>query len=229
MKKITELTEEEIYSLKEEEIEIMVKLAKAENGVKLVQRPKAPDYLSEAQKDLTVFTLSLFGDELVFLDITELTSVVESIRKCSTTGRVDYDYSKGGSENKYYTSGVKKKYSYNEDAFKSGSESVFSLEAYTKAIDVISHNKKIKDNYEKELKEYEESISTNKWIEDEINDRVGEVKDKFHRLNEYAYKFKWDYLPIAEGNESIAIGFMDKAYSLTEEQKEYILSNYKNN
>lgn len=229
MKKITELSEQEIYALKEEEIDIMVKLSKAENGIKLIQKPPMPSYLTEAAKDITVFTCTLFGDNLVFLDVTELTKVIESIRSSTTVGRLDYDWNKAGNDSKYFTSGVKKKHSYSSDDLSTSSESAFSLETYTKTIDVISHNKKLKENYEKEIKEYEDSITTNKWIEDEILDKVRGVREKFHRLNEYAYKFKWDYLPIAENNESIAMGFMDKAYSLTEEQKEYILANYKNN
>lgn len=35
---------------------------------------------------------------------------------------------------------------------------------------------------------------------------------------------KSDYLPLAEGNVDIAIKFLDKAYSLTESDKDYILS-----
>ena len=55
-----------------------------------------------------------------------------------------------------------------------------------------------------------------------------EVKEKFWKLESYCRKFKYDYLPLSNGDETIAINFMDKAYSLTDEQKEYILINYKN-
>lgn len=37
---------------------------------------------------------------------------------------------------------------------------------------MIAQNKKMKEQYEKELKEYEAAILEAKWIEDEINEMV---------------------------------------------------------
>lgn len=41
------------------------------------------------------------------------------------------------------------------------------------------------------------------------------------------YKFATDYYPLSDHNEDMAMKFMAKAYSFTDEEKEYILQNYK--
>ncbi len=92
---------------------------------------------------------------------------------------------------------------------------------------MASQNKKQKEQYEKELKEYEAATSDAKWIEDEINNKVLEVRDKYWKLESFCRKFKFDYMPLSDENETVAMNFMDKAYSLTEEQKEYVMANYK--
>ena len=64
-------------------------------------------------------------------------------------------------------------------------------------------------------------------IEDEINEKVSEVREKYWKLESFCRKLKFDYLPLSDENEEIAMKFMDKAYNLTDEQKEYVLANYK--
>jgi len=226
MKKINELTELEIYALKDEQIETMVKLAKAEAGIKFIPCPRPPDYLKEEEKDTVVYSCEIFEDRLVFQSIEELNAVLGIIRKSTTKGCLQYDWDKLGNDYKWFESGLKKKYSYAEDPLETNSQSCFSLDVYTKTVDTARHNKKLKEAYEKDLKEYEDSLQDNKGIEDEIKDRVQEVRDKFWSMQNLARKFKYDYLPIAENNETVAMGFLDKAYSLTDEQKEYVLANF---
>ena len=38
---------------------------------------------------------------------------------------------------------------------------------------------------------------------------------------------KFDYMPLAENNEEVAMKFLRKAYSLTTEEAEYVTENYK--
>ena len=64
MKKITELTEQEIYELTDTQINVMVNLAKAENGVKFTAQPRQPDYLTENEKDCTVYGCEIFEEEI---------------------------------------------------------------------------------------------------------------------------------------------------------------------
>jgi len=226
MKKINELSEQEILNLTTEDVELMIKLRKAEEGIKLVAKPRLPDYFEIKPPDLIVYSFTLFGDELVFENIEDLNKVINVIKNASSKKRVDYDWNKLGSDYKYAESELKKPY--NGDWHTTKSEHVYSLELYNEISDLAAQNKKLKDQYEKELKEYEASLSEVKWIEDDINEKVSEVKDKYWELESFCRKFKYDYMPLSSDNENIAMNFMDKAYSLTDEQKDYVLANYKN-
>ena len=81
-------------------------------------------------------------------------------------------------------------------------------------------------NMKKALKEYQKSIDDSKWIEKEIKDKIYEVQNKYEQLEAYYRLFKNEYLPLADNDTSIAIKFMNKAYSLNDEQKEYIFKEY---
>lgn len=226
MKNLKELTEQEILALTDEEITLRIKLKKAEEGIKLVPKPKMPSYFDIEEPDKTVYMCELFSDDLCFENMDELTKLIQLISGSDTKCSVTYDYNKAGSEYSYITSKMKTRgYSYKEWS-STNSKRVYSIEKYNALVDMIAQNKKMKEQYEKELKDYEAAISEAKWIEDEINDRVREVRDKYWKLNEYCRKFKLDYLPLADDNEEVAMKFMDKAYSLTDEQKEYVLTNY---
>lgn len=224
MKKITELTEQEILSLTSEDVELMIKLRKAEEGIRLIPKPKSPDYFEIKPPDKVVYSCTLFGDALVFEDIEELNKVLDVIKNTASKHRLEYDWEKLGSDYKRAVSELKQPYS--GEWHTTTSSHVYSVELYSEISDQASQNKKMKDQYEKELKEYEAVINGAKWIEDEINDKVLEVREKYWKLESFCRKFKYDYMPLSSGNETIAMNFMDKAYSLTDEQKEYVLSHY---
>lgn len=226
MKKINELTEQEIIVLSEDDVDLIIKLRKAEEGIKFVPRPITPIYFEVTPPDMTIYSCALFGDDLVFEDVTEANAVLDVIKNCTSKFRTDYNYNKLGSDFRYASSQLKKPY--NGDWFTITSMRVYSLDLYKKICDAAQQNNKMKEQYDKELKEYESSVHDAQWIEDEINDRVREVREKFWKLESFCRKFRFDYLPLAENDEVIAMKFMDKAYSLTDEQKTYVLENHKN-
>ncbi len=228
MKKINELTEREIYALTDEEIDIMIRIRKAEEGIKLITRPKEPLYFKITPPDMTVYSCKLLEQQKIsFSDLNDLNNVISCIRKIDYIYRVDYDYNKTSSDVKFASTKLSSYYP-NDDLFKVTSESVYSMELYNQVVDLVKQNKQFKEAYDKELKEYQDAIRDSKWVEDEINDIVTGVREKMWKLEGLCRKFRCDYLPIAEGNETIAMGFLDKAYSLTDEQKEYVLANYTN-
>jgi hypothetical protein len=224
MKKISELSEKEILDLTTEDVELMIKLKKAEEGIKLLPKPKEPTYFDIKAPDVVVYSCTLFGDNLVFEDIEEFNKVLNVIKNTASKYRLEYNWNKLGSDFKYATKELKQPY--NGEWHTTTSNQVYSVELYNEIVDLAAQNKKLKEQYEKELKEYESAINDAKWIEDEINEKVLEVKEKFWKLESYCRKFKYDYLPLSNENETVAMNFMDKAYSLTDEQKDYVLANY---
>lgn len=85
----------------------------------------------------------------------------------------------------------------------------------------------MKEQAAKDQKEYDEKMQEASGIISEISGWVKEVKVKYERLNRLTYKFATDYYPLSDHNEDMAMKFMAKAYSFTDEEKEYILQNYK--
>lgn len=221
MKKITELTEMEIYNLTKEDLDVMIKYAKIEAGVKLIEKPKVPIYNEIPAKDLIVYNVN--GIDVYFKNITLANKILELLASNTTNyGKLEYN-SEAGYDNKYLDEG---KISYITE-LNINTMMVYSKELYHSIKLLFNENTKLKKQYESELKEYDTYLSENGYIEEEIINKFNEVKDKFYRVERYTRKFRDDYMTVTD-DESIAIAFMDKAYSLTEEQKQYILINYKN-
>lgn len=115
MKNLKEMTEQEILALTDEEITLRIKLKKAEEGIKLVPRPQMPTCFEIEELEKTVYMCELFGDDLCFENMDELTNLIQLISDSETKCSVTYDYNKAGSEYWYITSKMKiLGYSYKE-------------------------------------------------------------------------------------------------------------------
>ena len=222
--KINELSEKEILALTAEDIEFMIKLRKAEEGIRFVPRPKEPEYNEIPEPDETVFMCELFGTTLCFKSLAQLTALIDLIYKSDSKCLIDYDYNRGGSEYFYLLSEMKK--SYNADWNSTNSKRVYSLKLYNYIVDKIAHNKKIREEYNKENEVYENFLSNSKEIETEIKGKYREVVNKYNNLTSLCLKMKNDYLPLAAGNEEIAFNFLIKAYPMNAEEQGYVLENY---
>lgn len=226
MKKITELTELEILALTNEEVQLIIKLRKAEEGVILLQKPTVPDYFPIKEPDMTVYACPLFRESLTFENIEEMNRVIALIRASDSKFCLGYDYNKTSADAKFASKDIKGDYS-SEKWDNVTSKRVYSLGLYAEVCDFIAQNKVMKDAYELAYKEYESVINDSMWIEDEVNDAVNAIRAKYDRLNYLCYMFKTEYLPLSSDSESVAMKFMDKAYHLTDEQSAYVLENYK--
>ena len=210
MKKITEMTEQEILALTEEDVQKIIKLRMMEEGIKIMDKPQVPELFEIAPADVQIFTIPIL-DGFAFTDMEEVTKVAEVLQNVNSLRKVDYDWNKLGSDYKYLTK--KERYAFRGDSdFDVQSGWVYSNELYAKIADFAVQNKAMKEQAEKDKKEYESQL---------------QVRSKYIRLNDLTRRFAIDYFPLSDNNEDMAIRFMTKAYSLTEEEKEYILSNYK--
>ena len=224
MKKINELTEKEILNLSEEEIQKMIKLRLAEEGIKIMDLPKKPELFEITKPDTIVYQITALGESISFADINEANSVLDLLLKCSSIGRVDYDYNKLGSDYKYFEKGKTMRY-YDSNGLEIKSLSVYSMKLYAEITDFAVQNKKMQEQVEKEIKEYNEINAECSDIISEIRERVSDVKTKYDRLNTLIFKLKNDYLPLADNNQEIAMNFLKKAYSISNEDEIYIISN----
>lgn len=227
MKKIQELTEQEVLALTSEEIEIMIKLRKAEEGIKFVKKPELPKYHVIPEPDKTVFMCDLFGNELCTESMSEFDTIISAIIKADTKCKIDYDYNKAGSEYMFINPVLKRQYG-SSDWDTITTKKVYSQELYNSIVEKIFYNKKMKENYEKENKEYINSLNESKDIESEIREYYYEIVRKYERLGDFCKMMKFDYMPLADQDEEVALRFLNKAYNLNEDQRTYVLENYKN-
>lgn len=224
MKQFNELTEKEINNLTQEEIDMYVKLIKAENGIKIIQKPLVPDYFKVKEPDITVYYTEKFGKQLVFEDLKEAEKLVQTLTSFETVSQSDYNYDLG-SENHYLKPAFESNYGRRWDDIQS--MKVYSKELWNEVHELVKQNSILKKKYESEKSEYNKSLDDSLEFTTQITDKVTEIKTKFHKMNDYAYKMKHDYMLLSDNNEKIAINFLNKAFYLTEEEKEYVLSNYK--
>ena len=217
MKGITEMTEQEILALTEEDVQKMIKLRMMEEGIKIMDKPKIPELFEIEPADIQYFSIPLL-DGFAFTDINEATKVAEILKSAKSLRKVDYDWNKLGSDYKFLKKSERYKFNGNSD-FDIISGWAYSDELYAKISNFAAQNKVMKEQAAK-MQEASGIIS-------EISGWVKEVKVKYERLNRLTYKFATDYYPLSDHNEDMAMKFMAKAYSFTDKEKEYILQNYK--
>lgn len=89
MKGITEMTEQEILALTEEDVQKMIKLRMMEEGIKIMDKPKIPELFEIEPADIQYFSIPLL-DGFAFTDINEATKVAEILKSAKSLRKVDY-------------------------------------------------------------------------------------------------------------------------------------------
>jgi hypothetical protein len=225
MKKINEMTEQEILALSEQDIQNMVKFRMMEEGIKIIDKPKKPELFEIEPADKKVYIIPIL-DGYAFTDFAEAQKVSEALQSAKSFRKVDCDWNKLGSDYKY----LKKKERYTFDSsgdFGVNEVYVYSNEMYANIVDFAAKNKAMTKQVEVDMKAYNDAYAAASDITIEVRGRVAEVMEKAARLERLTQKFADDYYPLSDNNEDMAIKFMEKAYSLTEDEKKHILENYK--
>lgn len=227
MKKINEMTEQEILALSEQDIQNMIKFRMMEEGIKVIDKPKKPELFEIEPADQKVYVISIL-DGYAFTDFAEAQKVADALREAKSFRKVDYDWNKLGSNFKYLEK--KDRYTYNNEGDFSISEiSVYSSKLYANIVDFAAQNKAMEKQVEKDMAEYDNAYAAASDITLEIRSRISEVREKHERLERLTHSFANDYYPLSGNNGEMAIKFMSKAFTLTDDEEKYILENYKNN
>jgi len=228
MKNLKDLTEQEILNLSKEEIDKMIKFRMAEEGIKFIDYPENPEY-HEVQKPTTkAYFCHLLGQKLSFTDMEELNNVIDVLNNCKSLCTIDSNYDLPEGHKNFIKARVE-----NANWSSDAPDTITPIIAYAhneflQIKELLKENAKNKTEFNAKVKEYDAAINDAQWIKDEVMERINEVVSKYDKLNTYIYRFNNEYLPLADNNEDIAMNFLDKAYSLNKEQKEYVLANYKN-
>lgn len=219
MKDYKELTTEELANLTDEQVEQYIKLICAQEGIKILQVPQEPVKSADLNKDCEVYTIPTTN--LCFSDINEAKEILESLRKMKSLGTIRYLSNSSyfevgliGYDNKPVDLVISTEVHYSK---KKANEKEKALKEYGEA----------KKKYDQELKEYYDNKDA---LDEATKEFLGIYKeavktmDNRRRLSNLFYK---EYLPLAESNIEIAMGFLKKAYIVTEEDEQYIFAQKK--
>jgi len=220
MKYIDNLTDKEVLALSDKNIESIIKLYKAEEGIKIVGQPEKPEYLDIPKPTHKVYYVKFGWEKYCCADLIELEKFVNYFNDINNLRKIsDKDFNDNYSTRVQFIEGI-------NETINIESTLVYTAEEIIELTDKFQHNAKLIKNYQTLLDEYNENIKEAQFIQDEIWDKINEINEKYAKLERYKSLFI-DYLQLAQDNEEIAIGFLHKAYLLTDEEKEYVLKNYK--
>ena len=227
MKKINEMTEQEILALSEQDIQNMIKFRMMEEGIKIIDKPKRPELFEIEPADQKVYVIPILNG-YAFTNFAEAQKVADALREAKSFRKVDYDWNKLGSNFKYLEK--KENYTFNDAGDFSVNEThVYSNKLYASIVDFAAQNKAMNEQVEKDMKSYDDAYAAASDITLEIRGRVTEIREKYERLERLTCSFANDYYPLSDNNEEMAMKFMSKAFTLTGEEEKYILENYKDN
>lgn len=219
MKQITELTEKEILALTESELQTMVKLQMAEKGVKILSIPLEPKYEEVPKPTEELHTVS--GFTYSFKDVADANKLSSAIRDVAQNC-LNYDYNyKIGSDFKF----IKSLENYSKDHLGSITPvKCYSKEVYNEVVEIGQRNQALKEEYSALLDEYNKAHSESQEIKDEIYGRYYDVQKKYYDMGIIKARYE-EYLSLADGDVTMAMKFLKKAYSVDEETEAFITTN----
>lgn len=219
MKSIEQLSEAEILSLNDDGVELYVKYARAEAGIKFLECPVVPALRAIPKPTLAVYTTSLFYDsQLACTNKEEL----ETLLDCIVNMKSRIVIGSKTINNVYYT--YIRKFIDGENKVDVVKRDVYDEGVIEIIQDDLRYNAEVIKDYEARLLAYKDNEALAADIIKSIWDIVSNVRSKYAKLNQYLREFHTIYLPLAKANHEIALNFIIKAYNLSKEEQHYILN-----
>lgn len=214
------LTEEELDALTSEQVDMYVKLIYAEEGIPLVCKPEKV-HIEPINPDKTVYQLNAINS-IVFCDLNEAEKVAEVLKSCKSLGHTDY---KSNYNEKYFVPGTPKDYTGRPLTFEVSNFDVYSPETYERVQKTLAENNAATEKMLQMQEEYEKNSAARDEATEDFFKALEKAREAMEHRRSMCYKFYNDYMQIAENNTKIAMGFLKKAYIVSEADEEYIKAN----
>jgi hypothetical protein len=217
-RKIDEMTHEEIVALTNEDIDRLIKIAMAEAGIPILDEPEMPKAPSLPKEDMQVFTASCLG-QLGFLNKDECQEVLDAIVRATSRVRFDHDYSLGC--NKVYP-GFSTDYSDGE-----GHADIKAVSG--RSLSQLRYVRTSLEDKKKAEKDYTAAVAAHRQANADAADIRREILDIHSRhlaidyRRSYLQKKFQQYLDLAEGSAEIALRFLAKVETLSEDERAILL------
>lgn len=207
MKRLEELTEQDILALQDSEIEALIKFECANEGVKFEPAPSEPELQEVPEAETSMY----YVDYLAFETKEQAQAYLDLIKNAYKTDYVVYgmNYLK----KKNCRENIEVQYFYS------------SKEVADIATKVYKSNESLEKSHKEDMKLWTESRATYNEIVSKVYDRVGDVRQKYSEMNHFLSIFTREYLPLANNDADMAMSFLKKAYTISDETESYINSN----
>lgn len=217
MKRINELSEREILGLSDEDVKNLVKLELAYGGVKLVDKPIEP-YKPKVEDDIKVYGI-IGVDGLFFKDKTDAQYLSMVIKKGKMM-RTSRDWNLDA----IYIDEIKVNKDSNFESYDVVERFLPLKESVDKLSDRLKSYQEKHKEYVRLMDEYDKCKNEAVEISNNVHDIVNETRRKYERMKRLRKIYKNEYLPLAGGNDDLAMSFFEKAYDPDEETLDYILA-----
>ena len=209
MKNYTELTTEELNALTEEQIRTYENLILAENGIILnLVMPEKPKK-EVMQKNITVFKIKGFSDGIAFKKYEDALKLLNVLKEIGF-GKMDYK-------------------DWNTPFFKESnteltinSEVVYNEETADIAFEFIKQYEEAERKYNKDIDDYTSEKTKQEDALKDFRKAVYNARSIMHNRERLKNIFEYEYLPLTENNKEMAMKFLKKAYTVSEEDEKYI-------
>lgn len=218
MKDWRDLTVEEFANLTEEQVEQYKKLICAQEGIKMLEKPIEPKKYDDSKEDCEVYKLNGISG-LYFADFQEALQTVDFLRKMKTLGNTRYAYN-----TVIFEAGTTRDYTGEPVDISISTEMCYSKQKAAELEGKITAYKKAREEYDAALKDYynaqKEREEATSYFAECYEKAVGIMLTR-KRLSNLFYN---EYLPLADNNIEMAMGFLKKAYTVSEADEQYILA-----
>jgi len=203
MKRLEGYTNEELRILTQAQIETLVDLECAHEGIPLLPEVPVKKEVNKPQPDLTLYLVP----SVYFKNKEGANQIIELMNSMPRMGDKYYNYGYVNIEECVTLSEVK----------------VFSEDAKLRTKSQTEAAKEIENQYESAKKEYDKIAEQRSDIINRINGAVGDAFDEYRKMEKYKKQYA-RYLQLAEGEKDIALNFMKAAHPNEDEYIEEILS-----
>jgi hypothetical protein len=204
MNQFSDLTDEQVFQLTDEQINFYIDLECAKEGVLLLPE-EVPDMpvLVKPAFDATVYQVG----EFFVKTPEEAALILDALNNCKLV-KLDYE-SETGYESKYIK-------------MKDSEEQVKPIRCYSPGTfaeirTALKEFTVAKNKYEHAIKEYRDISEKRRNVSKWIMERVSEVSDKHYATERMGNEFN-RYLVLSNGDTQIARNFLKNAYDLTDEE-----------
>lgn len=219
IKRIDDYTKAELLDLKDDQIQKIIQWELAENGVKLLTKPKEPECYDIPDPDKKIYEVSLVD---VAFDKKEIAEEVAKIirNNFSTLRHIEHHWGEGTgvktdiSQANYYGSNKLEDIVVKEVR-------TYSTDLYNQIKANLTENARLKEAYKKEKEEYDTWEATSQETVTYVWNKIREVRNEQNEKEQMLKRFE-EYLSLANNDSDIAWKFLKKAYTVSQEQEDYI-------